>query len=94
MCYLRTCVRQCINGLDLTLVKIRGLCLYVLKKVHEFDFRFKSLSSIVKIKGIVQQFQPTRIHQSNTYAFFTLMVTKGYDVKKVLNAWGSDIYEN
>ncbi len=64
--------------------------------VHALDFRFKSLSTIVKIKGLVQQFQPTHIHihQANTYAFFTLMATKGYDAKKVLNAWGSDILIN
>jgi glycosyltransferase involved in cell wall biosynthesis len=62
----------------------------------DYTLGLKSLSSIKKIKMIVQEFQPTTVHmhQANSYSLLTLLSIKKYPCQKILTAWGSDILIN
>ena len=64
--------------------------------VMELDFRFIHLFTIVEIKKILKNFDPTHIHihQANSFGFFTLAAAKYHHSKKILNIWGSDIFVN
>ena len=65
-------------------------------EVIELDFRLKSFKTIRQIQTIANSFHPTHvhIHQANSYALLTFLALKNYQVKKILNAWGSDILTN
>jgi len=62
----------------------------------DFGINRNSFKTIKKIKSVVNDFQPTvvHIHQANSYALLTLLAIRKYRVKKILNAWGSDILIN
>ncbi|HFU74690.1 MAG TPA: glycosyltransferase [Arcobacter sp.] len=62
----------------------------------DFSLGIKSVSTIKKIRSIIQDFQPSVVHvqQANTYLFLTALALKKQNVPLVLTAWGSDILIN
>ena len=61
-----------------------------------FSLGLNIFSSVLKIKQIVDEFNPSiiHIHQANSYAFLSIIALRNSNTPKVLTAWGSDILIN
>lgn len=53
----------------------------------------QALKTVRRIKAITQAFRPDiiHVHQANSYAFLSFWAVSGYEIPRVLTAWGSDI---
>lgn len=58
-----------------------------------FSLGIRVLKTLHIIKQVLRDFQPSVIHvqQANTYAFLTVLATRGLGIPVVLTAWGSDV---
>lgn len=62
----------------------------------DFSLRMQSWKSIIDIRQILKEFQPSIIHiqQANSYAFLTMVAARNLSIPLVVTAWGSDVLIN